>query len=155
MFLKQSLILIAVSLAAPILLDPEVSPNEISVYFDREKWYFTVVGVVNMIELSERHADGQTSITLYGNITRDLDIQDLMNEVVFDTANTDMSPLDKMEAMAAHGWVRDSQNEKPLENDPQYSSFFIGGYPTTFLMTLFIAYISGVIFGLGLALRVS
>ena len=96
---------VALTLATPVLVDPEINPNEISVYFDREKWCFTVVGVVNMIELSEQLADGQTSISLYGNITRGLDIQDLMTEIVLNTTDTELSSLEKIEAKySADGW---------------------------------------------------
>ena len=152
----QILPFVAMTLSTPVLLDPEIYPNEISVYFDREKWCFIVVGVVNMIEISEQLAGSQTSISLYGNITRELDIQDLMSEMVLNMTDPELSALEKIEAMSQHGWLENSDpksKKASLNSEAKNTNTFNTDYQMIFLLTLFIAFVSGIIAGLGLAMH--
>ena len=155
MLAEAMILLVSITMAAPVVLDPEIYPNEIAVYFDREKWCFTVVGVVSAIEINEQISDGQKSITLYGDIKPQQDIHELMSEIVVNSTDFTTSKLERLENLASmvqRGWYDFEPSYKPGASK---ANFFIDAYPVLIALALIISYIAGVIFGLGLSIRVS
>ena len=64
--------------AIPIVVDPDIQSNEIAVYFDQEKWQFTVVAVVSALEIREHLTNGHKYLVLDGKIGPERDIGELL-----------------------------------------------------------------------------
>ena len=142
-------LLVSVINAEPVIMDLEVSSKEIAVYFNHKTNHFTVVGVVPFLEMHERWADGQTSMTLYGKIKPELDIDMAMQDIVVNGSDRNAAILDNVAILIQRGWL--CPGVVPDSVSPK--SFFYDNYNMLFLLTSMVV-VSGVALGFSLGVRI-
>ena len=133
-------------ISAPVVVDPEIYPGEIAVYFDREKTCYTVVGIVPFIEMNERHSDGHTSMVLYGDIKPQQDIQNLMQKMVLNSTDSETSRTKNLEVLVQRGWLQ-PETFQANTFDEDYGHIYLA------VLAIFLAFIAGISIGINVAFK--